>query len=619
MSLLREIWDILTPRHRRGVLMMQLVSLAMAFSTVTGIAAIAPFFAVLGDPRLIEHNGLLHRLYLLGGFSGTRSFTVALGIAFTSIVLLANLLNIMGLLAMNRLALRIGTELQTTLFGEYLAWPYASHTATNSTTLFYNVVYETTRVTLGILQHLFALVTNVVTAALIIGSILLLKPLVALIMFAALGGGYVSIYLLVRNRLLRIGQAQSRFAGEQARIVTESFGAIKEIIVLQAQKFFRDKFEHASRAFLLAAAQSQIVGQTPRYVMECVAAAGLVAVALVLGGGDGGVGPQLGSLTFLAFAAYRLLPTLQQVFASTVRIRAERPALAVIGADLRQARAAQRAALVADRAPRDPAWNARPAREILLKEVSYRYAPDRAWALLDMSLRIPARSTVGIVGANGSGKSTLVDLVAGLLTPSAGVVEVDGCIVDGKTRAAWQTRLAYVPQNMFLLDASIAQNIALGVAPAEIDRARLLEAARLAQLDDFAMSLPHRYEQRIGERGVALSGGQRQRIGIARALYRDAAVLLLDEATNALDGLTEQELMSTLQRLRGRYTILLIAHRMSTVRGCDMIFHLEEGRVIGSGTYDALLRSSERFRRMSGARPASHATRANAAPCASRD
>ena len=619
MSLLREIWDVLTPRHRRGVLMMQLVSLAMAFSTVTGIAAIAPFFAVLGDPRLIEHNGLLHRLYLLGGFSGTRGFMVALGIAFTAIVLMANLLNIMGLLAMNRLALRIGTELQTTLFGEYLAWPYASHTATNSTTLFYNVVYETTRVTLGILQHLFALVTNVVTAALIIGSILLLKPLVALIMCAALGGGYVSIYLLVRNRLLRIGQAQSRFAGEQAQIVIESFGAIKEIIVLQAQKFFRDKFEHASRAFLLAAAQSQIVGQTPRHVMECVAAAGLVGVALVLGGGDGGVGRQLGSLTFLAFAAYRLLPTLQQVFASTVRIRAERPALAVIGADLRQARAAQRAALVAGRAPRDPAWNARPAREILLKEVSYRYAPDRAWALLDMSLRIPARTTVGIVGANGSGKSTLVDLVAGLLTPSAGVVEVDGCILDGKNCAAWQTRLAYVPQNMFLLDASIAQNIALGVSPAEIDHARLLEAARLAQLDDFVMSLPHRYEQRIGERGVALSGGQRQRIGIARALYRDAAVLLLDEATNALDGLTEQELMSTLQRLRGRYTILLIAHRMSTVRGCDMIFHLEEGRVIGSGTYDALLRSSERFRRMSGARPASHATQANAAPCASGD
>jgi ATP-binding cassette, subfamily B, bacterial PglK len=619
MSLVREIWDILTPRHRRGVLMMQLVSLAMAFSTVTGIAAIAPFFAVLGDPRLIEHSGLLHRLYLLGGFAGTRSFMVALGIAFTSIVLMANLLNIMGLLAMNRLALQIGTELQTTLFGEYLAWPYASHTATNSTTLFYNVVHETTRVTLGILQHLFALVTNVVTAALIIGSTLLLKPLVAIIMFAALGGGYVSIYLLVRNRLLRVGQAQSRFAEEQAQIVIESFGAIKEIIVLQAQKVFRDKFERASRAFLLAAAQSQIVGQTPRYVMECVAATGLVGVALVLGGGDGGVGPQLGSLTFLAFAAYRLLPTLQQVFGSTVRIRAERSALAVIGADLRQARAAQRAALVATRAPRDPAWNMRPAREILLKEVSYRYAPDRTWALLDMSLRIPARTTVGIVGANGAGKSTLVDLVAGLLTPSAGVVEVDGCILDGKNRAAWQARLAYVPQNLFLLDASIAQNIALGVSPAEIDRARLLEAARLAQLDDFVMSLPHRYEQRIGERGVALSGGQRQRIGIARALYRDAAVLLLDEATNALDGLTEQELMSTLQRLRGRYTILLIAHRMSTVRGCDMIFHLEEGRVVGSGTYDELLRGSERFRRMSSARPAPHATQANAPPCASRD
>jgi ABC-type multidrug transport system fused ATPase/permease subunit len=619
MSLLTEIWQILTPRHRRGVLTMQLVSLAMAFSTVTGIAAIAPFFAVLGDPRLIEHSTLLHRLYLLGGFSGTRSFMVALGIAFTAVVLMANLLNIMGLLAMNRLALRIGNELQTTLFGEYLAWPYASHTSTNSTTLFNNVVYETTRVTLGILQHLFTLITNVVTAVLIIGSILLLKPLVALIMFAALTSGYVSIYLLVRNRLLRIGQTQSRFAEEQAQIVTESFGAIKEIIVLQVQKFFRDKFEHASRAFLLAAAQSQIVGQSPRYLMECVAAAGLVGVALALGDREGGVGPQLGSLTFLAFAAYRLLPTLQQVFASIVRIRADRAALAVIGTDLRRAHAAQRATLVGGRAHSSPTWNGRPAREIRLKEVSYRYAPDRPWALRDVSLRIPARSTVGIVGANGSGKSTLVDLVAGLLAPASGVIEVDGCILDGENRAAWQTRLAYVPQNLFLLDSSIAQNIALGVSPADIDRPRLHEAARLAQLDDLVMSLPHRYEQRIGERGVALSGGQRQRIGIARALYRDAAVLLLDEATNALDGLTEQELINTLQRLRGRYSILLIAHRMSSVRACDVIFHLEEGRLIGSGTYDGLLRSSERFRRMSGARSASLATQTNAAPCATKD
>ncbi len=215
---------------------------------------------------------------------------------------------------------------------------------------------------------------------------------------------------------------------------------------------------------------------------------------------------------------------------------------------------------------------------------------------------IPPESTVGIVGANGSGKTTLVDLIAGLLVPAAGYVEVDGTALDDDNRAAWQAQVAYVPQSIYLLDASIAQNIALGIAAPDIDRGRLLEAARLAQLDELITALPRGFEHRVGERGVKLSGGQRQRIGIARALYRKASVLLLDEATNALDGLTERELMATLGRLRGRYTTIVIAHRMSTVRSCDLIIQLEHGKVIGSGTYDALLRDSEAFRRMAGLR-----------------
>jgi len=256
----------------------------------------------------------------------------------------------------------------------------------------------------------------------------------------------------------------------------------------------------------------------------------------------------------------------------------------------------------ADRLRTDLLWSECPRREIHLNGVSYRYAPDRTWALRVVSLRIPARATVGIVGANGSGKSTLVDLVAGLLTPTEGAVEVDGCALREENRAAWQGRIAYVPQNIFLLDASIEQNIALGIAAAAVDRPRLLEAARLAQLDEFVRTLPHGYAERVGERGVAISGGQRQRIGIARALYRDAAVLLLDEATNSLDGLTEHELLATLGRLRGRYTIVLIAHRMNTVRACDVIFELDRGRLIGSGTYDGLLKSSQGFRQLAGVR-----------------
>jgi ATP-binding cassette, subfamily B, bacterial PglK len=215
-----------------------------------------------------------------------------------------------------------------------------------------------------------------------------------------------------------------------------------------------------------------------------------------------------------------------------------------------------------------------------------------------VSLRIPAGAAIGFVGANGSGKTTLVDLIAGLLVPGTGQIEVDGIVLDAVTRPAWQSRIAYVPQNIFLLDATIAQNVALSVSAGEIDRERLLAAARLAQLDEFVATLPSGYDHMVGERGRRLSGGQRQRIGIARALYRDASVLIMDEATNALDGLTEQELMATIVRLRGRYTVILIAHRLSTVRACDVIFEFDRGRVTGSGNYDGLLRDSKTFRRL---------------------
>jgi ABC-type multidrug transport system fused ATPase/permease subunit len=215
-----------------------------------------------------------------------------------------------------------------------------------------------------------------------------------------------------------------------------------------------------------------------------------------------------------------------------------------------------------------------------------------------VSLHIPAGAAVGFVGANGSGKTTLVDLIAGLLVPGSGRIEIDGEPLDESNRMAWQSRIAYVPQSIFLTDNSISCNIALGIEEAAIDRERVAQAAALAQLDEFVSTLPDAIDHLVGERGVRLSGGQRQRIGIARALYTDAAVLILDEATNALDGLTEQELMTTIMRLRGRYTIILIAHRLSSVRACDAIFEFDQGRISNAGTYTELMRNSDTFRRL---------------------
>jgi ABC-type multidrug transport system fused ATPase/permease subunit len=568
----------------------------MAASTMTGIAAIAPFFAVLGDPGLIDRQPVLHWLYVSFAFTTRRHFVVALGSGFVLVVLIVNLINGCGSLALNRLALSIGTDLQSRLFREYLGRPYQFHTVTHSAALFNNVIYETARISSGILQTTFQLITNFVTALLIVLSVLLLNPAACLAMLIGLGGGYVVIYLVMRNLLLRRGQEQSRLVTEQAQIVNESFGAIKEITLLQVQEYFRAKFDHVSGAVARVVAQVAATGQSPRHIMECVAVAGLVGISLTLAQRDEGIGPWLGQLTFLAFAVYRLLPMLQQIYVAVVRIRADSPGFSLIAPDLRAASSA-----TGCNAPMEREWLERPVRDIRLTGVSFRYSDaSRHCAISDVSLRIPARSTVGFVGSSGSGKTTLADLIAGLLAATAGRIEVDGLELTASNRSAWQGRISYVPQVVALLDASIARNIALGVPQTHIDHQRVAEAARLAQLDTWIRTLPDGFDHLIGERGVRLSGGQRQRIGIARALYRDTAVLILDEATNALDGMTEQELMSTLGNLRSRYTTILIAHRFTTLRACEQIFQLENGRLVGSGTYEELLERSDTFRRMAG-------------------
>jgi ATP-binding cassette, subfamily B, bacterial PglK len=590
--MLSDIWSVLSKRQRCWVLCTHGLSLLLAVSTVTGIASIAPFFAVLVDPGWIQRSPPLHWLYVHFDFHGAYTFEAALGLGFVAIVVSANLINIAGTFAMIRLSYLISAELQSLLFAEYLRRPYAFHLDNNSAVLFTNVIHETNRLTKDILQNGFLLVTSAATAAFIILSVMALNPVVALAMIAALAGGYALIYIALRDWLLRAGKIQARLMSETAQTVNETLGAIKEILVLRAQHHFLARFERSTRTLARAQATAQMVYQNPRHLMECVTVAGLVSLAL-LSSGKAGVGGWLAQLSFLGFAAYRLLPALQQTFSALVRIRGEQAGFAAIAADLRLARRHNQP----PHAP-DSAWRARPARQILLQELSFSYAADRTPAVDAITLCIPARAAVGFVGANGSGKTTIMDLLAGLLVPTAGCIEVDGVVLDAANCGAWQSRIAYVPQSTHLLDASIAENIALGVAFDAIDGERLRYAAGLAQHDSLIATLPCGYQHIVGERGVRLSGGQRQRLGIARALYTDASVLIMDEATNALDGLTEQELLATILRLRGLYTIVLIAHRLRTVRACDLIFEFAQGRMAASGTYAQLLESSPSFRRL---------------------
>jgi ABC-type multidrug transport system fused ATPase/permease subunit len=313
--------------------------------------------------------------------------------------------------------------------------------------------------------------------------------------------------------------------------------------------------------------------------------AGLVGTALFLVGRGGETGPWLAQLTYLGFAAYRLLPALQQVFHALVRIRADRVAFQHVADDLRRACAPQERA---SRTLNMESWRGRPFRHIQLDDVTFHYGGDRPRAIRGVTLRIDAGTTVGLVGPSGSGKTTLCELILGLLVPTSGTLAVDGVVLDATNRLDWQSTIAYVPQDIFVFDTTLAQNIAVGVGVEHIDTRRLHDAVRLAQLESLVATFPNGYQEQLGEHGARLSGGQRQRLGIARALYREASVLILDEATSALDHLTEDEIMSTLDALRGERTIILIAHRLSSVLRCDVIIEVENGSVIGNHIQDPL-------------------------------
>ncbi|HJS92504.1 MAG TPA: ABC transporter ATP-binding protein, partial [Steroidobacteraceae bacterium] len=504
--ILATVWRLLERRQQVQLLALQLLSVLMALTTVTGIAAILPFFTALAAPASMPRNRLLALLHRYIGFpaaSGGLHLTLALGMVFIALVALASLVNLAGGLLMSRFAFAVGNSFSIELFEAYLGRDYEFHLRTHSATLTARLLHETGRLTAGVLQSGLMFAANLVTIAAIVGGMVLIDPVIATIALGALSTSYAAMYFAARGRLLRNGLEESRHYAERTRIVSESLGAVKEILLWRAQPLFATRFAASCRAISRNALSTLAVSQTPRYALELATACALVGSAVYLGGREG-QGPWMAALSFMGLAVYRLMPALQQAFTALVRIRADRPALESIAADLREARAKPRV-------PRSPvieaAWQNRPRREILIDNVTFRYAPEAPPAIAGLSLRIPAGAIVGLVGDNGSGKTTLLDILTGLLVPQSGVVAVDGIRLDAASRGAWQSTIAYVPQRVFLLDATLEENIALGAALGAHDRERLRVAVELARLQQCAAELGG--VGRLGERGARLSGGQR--------------------------------------------------------------------------------------------------------------
>jgi ABC-type bacteriocin/lantibiotic exporter with double-glycine peptidase domain len=540
---------------------MLVLVILMAIAEAGGVLSIMPFLSVLGRPAVIHQNHWLQLAYDGLGFQSSRQFLIALGLASIATVLCSSAFKTVTLHLINRFVHLLRHSVSARLLSRYLHQPYEFFLLHNPSVLGRNVLSEVDQLLFSLIQPLSQLIAQGAVVLVMLLLIFLYNPVIAISMAIVVGLLYGTIYGLVRKRLLRIGKERQVANGQRFQSCNEALGGIKDVKVTHSASAYQKTFDDASRLFSRHMATSETLAQSPLYLVEAVGYSGLIILALVLMLRRGDIAHVLPALGLYGFVAYRLLPSVQIMYRGFAKLKFSSAALDAIHHDL----------LLPDDNTASPKTMLAPRKEIRLQDVSYAYpsTPDKP-VLHHFDLTIPVGTSVGIVGKTGVGKSTLMDILLGLLQPQSGTLCVDDNAIDAGNVAAWQRAIGYVPQHIYLADASVAENIAFGVAHKDIDMVAVERAARAAQIHDFVVDeLKDGYDTAIGDRGIRLSGGQRQRIGIARALYHDPPVLFLDEATSALDAQTEDALNESIRKLSGSKTIVVIAHKETSLQGCD--------------------------------------------------
>ncbi len=554
----------------------------LGLSEVISLGAVLPFLSVLLSPEKAMQSGLFGGILTDWTSRFDMSPALMLTIMFCAAILLASALRLAFLNISTRLAAAIGSDLSIEVYHRILHQPYSVHVARNSSEVIGAIVGKVNTTTNVIYQFLVLVCSAFMTLSLV-SALIVIDARVAIISSLCFGVAYVVIGRLSRRMLRKNSHQIADLHTAQLKNLQEGLGGIRDVLLDSAQNVYCETFRLTDRDMRKALAQNTIVTGSPRYFMESIGTVLIVILAYQMSTQSGGFLGALPVLGGLAVAAQRLLPALQQSFAAWAIIAGSHASVTDTISMLELPTPTEEVAECGQPLALQ--------RSISIETLSFRYAPDAPWALENVSLEIPRGARVGLIGETGSGKSTLLDLVMGLLLPTVGVIRVDGIAVTGGAIKAWQKTIAHVPQSIFLADSSIAENIAFGVALKDIDMDRVRQAARKAQIADFVEARQSGYAEIVGERGIRLSGGQRQRIGIARALYKQSTVLVLDEATSALDSDTEHSVMESVNTLDRSLTILMIAHRISTLKDCDVIVELKNGHFIAQGPYSALARA----------------------------
>jgi len=570
------------------------VAIAAALLQALGIISVLPFLQLVMEPEMVRENKWLNLLFVSLGFKSVFSFTIFVGFAMLGILLVGNAISAFFAWLKVRFVWQKNHDISSALLRKYLSLPYVYFLSKHSADLGKNILSEVEQMTGHLLLPLMRILTSGIVVFIILTLLFFVNPAVAAITVLLFGSLYVAIFVFLRRRLRVKGEKRVQENTGRFTVATEALAGIKDIKILGREGYFLERFSNHSAKFSKLQAWVAVIGQLPQYFMETVAFGGVIALILVLLSLGQEGSKIIPLVSFFVFAGYRLMPAFQEIFYGVSSVQFNRASLDKISRDMSEETTAppvfQKRELPTPLVLRE---------RIALENMSFCYPHSRQIALSHVSLEIPKSSFVGLVGPTGGGKTTLGDVLIGLLSPSEGRMTVDGVEIRGNNVWNWQRNIGYVPQQVFLYDDTVTRNVVFGLPDERIDRTRVEEVCRIANLHDFIeQELPNGYDTPIGERGIRLSGGQKQRIGIARALYHDPEVLVLDEATSSLDGITERAVLQAIENVAKKKTVIAIAHRLTTVKNCDTIYLIDKGAIVTQGTYEELMERDEQFRAM---------------------
>jgi len=592
LTLLKQIHSLFTRQQWRSYLLLQTLFAATALIQVAGVASLAPFIALLADQELIHKNKISSYIFEKAEFNSDPKFLMSFAVAIMLFIVASNGIAAITTWSTVKFSQNLGLELQRALYRNYLYKDYVYFSKTNSSKMIAMITEEAPRFTYMVVQPLLNLVSQAFIVLIIGAGLLYVNASLAAIAIVIISCSYLGVFRAIKHSLLLHGSKLFEANNRKFRLLNESLGGIKEVKLLATETLYEQKVSEANASNAHSNAIIGIMADLPRFAIETISFCALLGLALFMLATKGDSAQIISILSLYAMAGYKLLPAAQTMFKSASQIKANHTVLHELYPAVMEGRAVCEPEVTTTPLPIDNISG------IELSNLSYQYPGSNTAALEHINITIKRNSLVAFVGSSGAGKSTLADVLLGFLSPTDGEIRIGTTPITKTNIRAWQRHLGYVPQNIFLLDDTIAANIMFGAVGQSLDADKLQAAAQMANIDQVVENLSGKYSFVVGERGARLSGGQKQRIGIARALYHDADFLVLDEATSALDNITEQEIIKTIQQLKSTKTIIMIAHRLSSIRNADQIVFLENGKINDIGTFDYLNTNNEKFKKM---------------------